>query len=253
MKSDRKADDSRSNEQGFTLLEIVIAVTLVALMAVALWSVFRISLTSWTRGSEFIDAHQRHRSVLDLVNRQMASTFGPIAPIDLQTGGAIYPIFVGKSDSVQFVSLSSLRFMDNPGLTLVSYDVVRGDQGTYTLVEREEQYRGLDPSRESIFDRNDEIVTPIFENLISFSFEYFDSGSNQRPAGWVSEWSGREAGRLPEAISMTMVLRDASGGQLNRHMVVPIMARHVDPRLAFVNPFDTRPRRFSDDDPRSQR
>ena len=67
--------------------------------------------------------NQRHRSVLDLVNRQMASTFGPIAPIDLQTGGAIYPIFVGKSDSVQFVSLSSIRFMENPGLTMVSYDV----------------------------------------------------------------------------------------------------------------------------------
>src|SRR4029434_8026841 len=113
MKRGRKTDDAGSNERGFTLLKIVIAVTLVALMAVALWSVFRISLTSWSRGSEFIDAHQRQRSVLDLVNKQMASTFGTIAPIDLQTGGAIYPIFVGKSDSLQFVSLSSLRFMEN--------------------------------------------------------------------------------------------------------------------------------------------
>jgi general secretion pathway protein J len=253
MKRDRRTDDAGSNERGFTLLEIVIAVTLVALMAVALWSVFRISLTSWTRGTGFIDANQRHRSVLDLVNKQMASTFGPIAPIDLQTGGAIYPIFLGKSNSVQFVSLSSLRFMENPGLTMVSYDVVTDDQGTYSLVEREEIYRGLDPSRQSIFDRNDEVVTTIFENLISFSFEYFDSGSNQRPAGWVPEWSGRDVGRLPEAISMTMIARDASGGQLSRHMVVPIMARHADPRLAFVNPFDTRPRRFSEDDPRSRR
>src|SRR5262245_8411438 len=134
MERDRKTDDAVSNERGFTLLEIVIAVTLVALMAVALWSVFRISLTSWTRGTEYIDAHQRHRSVLDLVNRQMASIFGPIAPIDLQTGGAIYPIFVGKTDSVQFVSLSSLRFIENPGLTMVSYDVVPGEQGMYSLV-----------------------------------------------------------------------------------------------------------------------
>jgi prepilin-type N-terminal cleavage/methylation domain-containing protein len=245
-------DTKRSSEQGFTLLEIVIAVTLVALMAVALWSVFRISLTSWSRGSEFIDAHQRHRTVLDLVNRQIASTYGPIAPVDLQTGGAVYPIFFGQSDSLQFVSLSSLRFMDNPGLTLVSYDVIHSEQG-YTLVEREEQYRGLDPSRISIFDRNDEIVTPVFENLISFSFEYFDGGSNQRPSGWVPEWSGRETGRLPEAVSMTMIARDATGGQLNRHMVIPIMARHIDPRLRFVNPFDARPRRFSEDDPRSRR
>jgi general secretion pathway protein J len=249
---DPRVDTKISSEQGFTLLEIVIAVTLVALMAVALWSVFRISLTSWSRGSEFIDAHQRHRTVLDLVNRQIASTYGPIAPIDLQTGGAVYPIFFGRSDSLQFVSLSSLRFMDNPGLTLVSYDVIHSEQG-YTLVEREEQYRGLDPSRISIFDRNDEIVTPVFENLISFSFEYFDGGSNQRPSGWVPEWSGRETGRLPEAVSMTMIARDATGGQLNRHMVIPIMARHIDPRLRFVNPFDTRPRRFGEDDPRSRR
>ena len=252
MKMEPTADTARSNEQGFTLLEIVIAVTLVALMAVALWSVFRISLTSWSRGSEFIDSNQRHRSVLDLVNRQIASTYGPIAPIDLQTGGAIYPVFFGRADSLQFVSLSSLRFTDNPGLTLVSYDVIQTEQG-YSLVEREEQYRGLDPSRVSIFDRSDEIVTPIFENLVSFSFEYFDGGSNQRPSGWVAEWSGREAGRLPEAVSMTMIARDATGGQLNRHMVIPVMARHIDPRLTFVNPFETRPRRFSEDDPRSRR
>jgi hypothetical protein len=153
---------------------------------------------------------------------------------------------------VQFISLNSLRFQENPGLTLVSYDLVRADRGEgYSLVEREQQYLGLDPGRESIFDEDPKVVT-IFENLMSFSFEYFDPGTAERPSRWVHDWSGREMGMLPAAVSMTMMLRDSKGGQFNRHMVVPILAKPYDPRLAFSNPFDSRPRRYADDDPRSR-
>ncbi len=243
----RKTNEHR--EAGFSLLEIIVAVTLVALMALALWSVMKISIQSWKRGTDYMDASQRNRSILDLVKKQMASIYGVIAPIDLQTGGAIYPIFSGAEGSVQFISLNSLRFMESPGLTMVSYDVVRDRAGNFRLVEREAQYLGLDPSRESIFDRKDETaVTTVFEGLMSFSFEYFDPGTNERPSQWVNSWNAKETGRLPTAISMTMTSRDPNGTMLSRHLVVPIMAKPNDPRLNFVNPFDNRTRRLGSED-----
>ncbi len=64
---------------------MLVAVTLVAVMAVALWAVFRISINSWIRGTEFIDTNQRNRSILDLVKKQMASIYAVNAPADLQS------------------------------------------------------------------------------------------------------------------------------------------------------------------------
>jgi general secretion pathway protein J len=231
-----------NSERGFTLMEMLIALTIVAVMAVALWAVFRISVDSWAKGTQFIDNNQRQRSTLDLVKKQVASIFGVLAPIDLQTGGAIYPVFGGTASSMQFVSLTSLRFQENPGLTLVSYDVTRDPQGGLSLIEREERYLGLDPSRESIFDRKETQVTALFDNLSEFLFEYYDPGTLDRPSQWVKAWDSKEAGRLPVAVSMTMITRDSKGGLLNRQVVVPVLAKVNDPRLLFVNPFDSRPR-----------
>jgi len=242
------------SQRGFTLLELIISVTLVAMMAVILWSVFGITISSWRRGTAFIDVNQRHRTILDLVKKQMASTYGVIETADVQTPGSAYPVFTGAPESMQFVSLSSLRFFENPGLTMVSYDLVRDGEGQLTLVEREEQYLGLDPARESIFDRKDEVTVPIFENLVSFHFEYYDPGTQVVPARWVNEWDSKGLGRMPVAVSLTMVSQDRAGGTFSRQMIVPIQAKPYDARLSFVNPLESnRPRRPNEDDPRSNR
>ena len=240
-----------SREEGFTLIEIIIAVTLVALMAVALWSVFRISVVSWARGTGFVDSSQRNRNILDMVQKQLSSIYGLIAPPDLQNGGVLHPIFAGAEDSVQFVSLSSLRFQENPGLTMVSYDVVHDQTGTLSLVEREDRYLGMDADRQSFLDNKEEQPTILFSNLASFKFEYFFRGSNDLPRQWVSDWSARDIGELPAAISMTMVFRDARGTSFSRQVVVPIQAKPYDPRLNFVNPFEPRAPRLSPYDPRT--
>jgi prepilin-type N-terminal cleavage/methylation domain-containing protein len=227
-------------EEGFTLLEIIIAVTLVAMMSVGLWAILRISVTSWKRGSDAIDANQRSRSIFDLVKKQMTSIYGIYTPFDPQSGVAPYPIFSGEENSMQFISLCSLRFQENPGLTMVSYDVVQDAHGNYALMEREARYLGLEPGRESVTDRKEDTAVTIFENLSSFNFEYFDPGTREFPAQWVREWSARDTGRMPAAISMTMIAKDPKGGTFSRHMVVPIQAKPYDPRQNFLNPFDPR-------------
>lgn len=227
-------------EQGFTLLEMVIAVTLVAMMAVGLWAIFRLSLTSWKRGTDAIDVNQRNRSILDLVKKQMTSIYGLYTPLDLQLGTPPYPIFAGAETSIQFISLCSLRFNENPGLTYVSYDLSQDHLGNYMLVEHETRYLGNDPGRESLFDRKDDAAVTIFDGLTSFTFEYFDPGTRELPAQWVREWNSRDAGRMPAAISMTMIARDPKGGTFSRFMVMPIPAKPYDPRQNFLNPFDPR-------------
>ncbi len=219
---------------------MIISVTLVAMMAVGMWGIFRISLSSWKRGADAIDVNQRNRSILDLVKKQMTSIYGMFTPLDPQSGTVPYPIFAGAENSVQFISLCSLRFNDNPGLTYVSYDVDQDRQGGYMLVEREARYLGTDPGRESVFDRKDDVAVTVFDNLTSFTFEYFDPGTRELPAQWVRGWNSREVGRMPAAISMTMIAKDPKGGTFSRFMVMPIPAKPYDPRQNFINPFDPR-------------
>ncbi len=245
----RKAGNSKCN--GFTLLEMIIALTLVAMMAVSLWGVFRISVRSWQDGTGSIDSNQRYRTVLDLVKKQLASIYGLTSPPDLQTGGAVYPLFAGGETSLQCISLNSLRFQSNPGLAMVSYDVIRDERGGYALVEREERFLGLEPEQEAFFRSSEPQATVIFENLVSFMFEYFDPGTSERPAQWLREWNARELGRLPSAVSMTMIAMDPRGERYSRHLVIPVLAGPYNPNLQFVNPFENRPRRYRDDDPRA--
>jgi prepilin-type N-terminal cleavage/methylation domain-containing protein len=238
---------SISAQAGFTLLEVLVSVTLVAVLAVGLWAVFRISIRSWSRGTEFMDANQRHRSILNLVRKQLASAYGLMAPLTPQVGtvpvqtGAIVTgslIFSGTEDSLQFISLNSLQFQESPGLTLVSYEIMQNPGGNYALVEKEARYLGDIP--EDASSLNNSKALPIFENLSSCLFEYFDPGDAMNPSQWVREWDGPKLHRLPAAVSMTMTSRDPRGNTANRHLVVPIKAEPWNSAFGLINPFGVR-------------
>lgn len=213
--------ESAMSQEGFTLLELVVALTLVALMAVGLWAVLQVSVRSWSRGTEYVDKNQRHRSIIDLVRKQMASAYALYTQGNQLTGEIPYPVFSGKEEGVTFVSLNSLRFQESPGLTLVSYGISQADDGSYALVEKEQPYLGQLPEEGSTVDSKE---IPVFEKLSSCILEYYDPGDVENEARWVSEWDGRQLGRLPAAISLTMISKDAAGRDLNRHMVVPVKA-----------------------------
>jgi general secretion pathway protein J len=230
---------SISSQAGFTMLEMLIAVTLVAVMAVGLWAVFRMSLRSWSRGTEFIDVNQRHRSILDLARKQIASAYPlitpPISRADLQEPARSHLIFSGDASTLRFVSLNSLLFQESPGLTLVSYEVVQDSRGEYVLVEREVRYTGQLIEQEALASQTR--TTPIFENLLTCTFDYFDPTDRESPSPWKREWNGEELRRLPMAVGMTMTSRDSQGNSLSRHMVVPIQAEIGSSRYNPMDPF----------------
>jgi general secretion pathway protein J len=226
------------SERGFTLLEMLIAVTLVAMMALSLWAVFRISIRSWSRGTQFIDANQHNRSILDMIRKQMASTYGIFTPADPQKNFSSDLVFSGAEDSLRFVSINSLHFQESPGLTLVFYEVARDSSGDFSLIEKESRYLGQLPDQEAFAGQSK--PTTIFNNLTSCVFEYFDPGGGEIPSQWVREWDGPSLRRLPSAISITMSSRDAKGNESRRYMVVPIQAEALDLRLNLANPFGNR-------------
>jgi general secretion pathway protein J len=229
-----KAEHAAGDDGGFTLLEVIIAVTLVAIMAVALWAVTSLSIRSWNRGTEFIDVNQRHRSITTMLRKQMSSVF-PIFTPPANTGAGQFTtsvgflLFNGTESDMQFVSLNSMHFGENPGLTLISYAIERQPQGSLSLVEKEEPYICQDP--EDSASTIESASLAVFENLESCTFEYYDPGDGVLSAapGWVTEWDGKTLGRMPKAIAVTIAFKEPKQKNQSRRMIIPLMTA---PRLA---------------------
>lgn len=225
-------------ESGFTLLELLVALTLVAMMAVGVWAVLRISIRSWARGTAAIDMNQRYRSTLDMARKQIASMYPlypEIAPAAEGQASVSALVFRGTPDSLFFVSLNSLHSIESPGLTLVSYEMAQDSDGRARLVEKEERYTGQAPDPGML---SGSPSTPIFENLMQCTFEYYDPGDADTPSQWIEEWDGGALERLPAAIRMTMIAADSQDSAHNRQLIIPIHARaEKQAGMLAVNPF----------------
>jgi len=227
-----KKSGSIQSEKGFTLLETLVAVTIVAMIAVGIWSVFSTSIRVWARGTEYIDASQRQRNILDMIRKQLASAYPLTAPPDPNSPDPnspnpvspilSNPIFQGTETSLHFISLNSLRFHDSPGLTLVNYEVTQGPEGAAILAEREEQFLGQIPDYESETDLSG--MLPLFGNLTLCYFEYLSEDEGEP---WVREWDAQKRGQLPEAVAINMAAVDKVGNTRSSKIIVPIHAKQA--------------------------
>jgi general secretion pathway protein J len=210
-------------ESGFTLLELMIAITLLSMMAVGIYAVLSISIRSWNRGTDAIDISQRHRSMLDMARKQFASIY-PLytTPSSTEPNSSFALIFQGTQNNLRFISLNSLQSYDNAGPMLISYEMGRDADGNSSLDEKEVRYTGQLPD-ESVLSSSKSIS--VFDGLLSCTFEYYDPGDADNPAQWVVEWDGSTLNRLPAAVRMTMIAQDFQAGTLNRQMIVPLHAQ----------------------------
>jgi general secretion pathway protein J len=200
------------DERGFTLLEMLVATTLLAVMASFLAVAFRMASASVERGEEGARESARLRAAVGVVERALRSAH----PMPLPGADPPLPWFRGEPDRLRFLTacppsgvaeglrLLSLRRSPGGELSLADESPFRGGEG---------EWAGTGEGR---------TLLPAVESL---SFTYSGEGAGATEREWVDRWDSSDEKRLPALVRVEVKARPAGGGEARTTaFVVPLAA-----------------------------
>lgn len=196
----------RRNQKGFTLLELLVSMTILAVIITVIVEAFWLGYRSWERGSEVMEREIRLRTALGLVSKQLRSAF-PFAPDDDEAG------FSGDSQSISFVTTMPMGLERRSGLFRIEYFLDEESTGGFKTMKVSQRpvyvpgSSGMDP-RENGFT--------VLPGLDRASWEYLSDGE------WVQEWA-LEDGPLPRKVRLTLHYKKKDREEVHE-TVIPILA-----------------------------
>lgn len=207
---------------GFTLLELLVAMTVVSLLATSVLFSWRVASSAWQKVNNRLETDRTILATYQLLQEQMAAMI-PYPARTLQGTRELF--FQGEPDAARFVSRYSLARRARSGLYAIEYQVEQETDGSKQLLLRETPLTGSDALSEVLlgaeigpegkilkfrpFERDSQVVV-LFENLQECRFEYYRPGAGQELEGWVEQWRPRQD-ELPRAMRIQAVVRAESG------------------------------------------
>lgn len=185
----------RQSRKGFTLLEVLLAVTILGLLTTSIYTTWNAALKAWKRGSDVSETFQRQRIVLDTLTKLAESAiffnsspelYEVIGDVDSQTGASVS--FVTASDVLlpQAESLAA-------GMRRVTISMERDLSG--------QTYLGISnyPALEASDTEPTGTMHVLSADVVGFYVRYRDP----RNATWSDDW--HETDVLPSAMEFTVV------------------------------------------------
>ncbi len=189
----------RFSDSGFTLLELVISITMMAIILLIVGAAMRLSLRSVDHGERRIASIERFRASLNIVEAQIESQL----PVKAQGTDITASVFYGDSDSMQFPSNFSL-WGNQRGYVTVSYKVVTDEFGKQDLY-LQESGTGL-PTRGEV---------KLFELFDRIYFDYFYKDPAEEKGSWVEQWQPTDS--APGRIRLHLV-----NGEKEMSFIIPV-------------------------------
>jgi general secretion pathway protein J len=215
-----------SPETGFTLLELLCSLAILSLVLTSIYGTLNMGARAWDKGERDIDKFQRMRVIMDVLSREIKSTFPyVVTPTKLDTHKKFYA-FEGKKDSISFVSTVSLRG-GKKGLSWLSF-WVEGDKGL-VAVERDALKADIFKDRDFI-DRDE--IEVLDKHVSRIQFEYYELRGKKEEGEGEGEWKERfdaeKKGTLPHAVRIELTSQEEGRGEekgeeIVRELVVPLM------------------------------
>lgn len=172
---------------GFTLLELLISITLIAVLLVIIFGAMRLGFRSIDKGQAKIEYLERLRSSLNIIESQIQSNL----PLTFTEEGSTKYYFQADNNSVRFASNFSIWNGQN-GYVIVSYTIEHDPIGKKSLY-----------AAENIVGTQHENKTKLFDNLDNIEFEFFGKDPLKDNAEWLRQWSNNTA--IPEKVRLHIV------------------------------------------------
>jgi general secretion pathway protein J len=202
------------NAEGFTLVELLVAITLIALLTVGLYQAFGIG----TRAASTVSANIDRPAQIALAYDFMQRAFTGAEPLP-RASDAPQVIFDGERQTLSFVALPP-AYLSIGGFQLLHLGLEPSKGGARLVVTWQGVARGpIAPQPEMLQP------SILIDQVRNLAFAYFGApGPKQQPA-WLDRWSEREA--LPQLIRLRLTL--ANGIQAPDLIVAPRLAETAQP------------------------
>jgi general secretion pathway protein J len=178
------------SEQGFTLVEVLLATALVAVIAAMVFGSLQFSTIAIDSARSTAAREQLLRSTLRIMAEELTSSVsspvGPWMGLNLDREGQ-------SADTVAFVTLGQFRGVESSQET----ELVR-------IVYTREGDRLLRFVRRNLYGLTDESVDQmeLAANVKAFNLRYYDGKANV----WSDEWDGRTRNATPSAVLIELTL-----------------------------------------------
>lgn len=184
------ARGSRRGQTGFTLLELVVAITLMGLVLVVLYSGLRLGLNGWDSGEARAEATNRLRLAEEFLRRQLAQSMAVYRTNDKQEKTVV---FAGQAERIEFVA-PMLAQLGQGGLYRV-----RIEAGDGRLWIRWRPYWPTDPNA------GEERETALLEGVSGIEWAYFGAERDDDPhPQWRSIWTHPTRRPLLARLNLTL-------------------------------------------------
>jgi hypothetical protein len=226
---------------GFTLLELLISITLIAFVMLALLIGLRVSNGAWQKGEARLRRDHAEEEKNTFMVRQISSLLPYVAPSTDPNFPGRFTVLDATAFCLRFVSTYSSSFRSRSGLQLVEYGIVQASPGNVILALRETPVR----DDRTLFGRLVNAVTydpdtgqtvisyqpfllraadlRLMTGLSAARFEYLDLHPQDAEGPvWLAQWKSTANKPYPAAIRV----RWQQGNQTGEK-IVPIRARFL--------------------------
>jgi general secretion pathway protein J len=199
---------------GFTLIEVVLALTIFALLVSIVYGALSLSQRAVAKAQTSADRNQKQRSTVDLFGSYIRSAY-PYRPTPQDQ--TIF--FDGGSDSLTFVSAYS-HALGGRGMAKIQIRAEETEDGQAALSLEETTPVRLNGDGDNAGQSQPLVLR---ERIKDFRFAYLDPQLEEET--WEERWDGQERRMLPRAVRLTY--RDESGREVR--WVFPVMMMVLAP------------------------
>lgn len=183
---------TRRRVAGFTMIEVLISMMLLALVAGICYAAFHLGIRAVGKGEMAVVTAQRLRAATDVMIRQVKSAVASPALVD----GDTYPYFYGTPTSMSFVTEAGQ--LGGGGRARVRYSI---SSDPPQLVMEESVYFDAETLGGERPETDEARTSVILDGFRRASFEFYDgSDSLDCPGNWCASWNPLEAETIPAAV-----------------------------------------------------